>query len=291
MIAGGGNSGIRRSDGTSVPDNRIVVDRLHSENNAYGEDDSFLNAVGAVWSDDIRRTGAGYDGATGYDAATGFLIDPCHVLTNMHAVYTERTVIDPPIGKWVAFGVGQTEHDNDRGALQGLRLLLHGSVIAHGDTVIVEHQVRNPEKDWALIRLEANVDGSISPLTITAVDLALLPRHLTLSAAGFPTDHRRLRRDGFKLKDLWGSAGRIVGLVSFGGNGALVQTTIQTTPGSSGGPIYGDFNGRKHIVVGMVQSIPGNGIDVSEDAPNIQVLFTPGAMTQITEAEAETPCG
>ena len=70
----------------------------------------------------------------------------------------------------------------------------------------------------------------------------------------------------------------------------MIQTTIQTTPGSSGGPIYGDFNGRKHIVVGMVQSIRGNGIDVSDDAPNVEVLFTPGTVTQITGAEAGTPC-
>jgi V8-like Glu-specific endopeptidase len=276
--------------GAHARDTRVVVDRLHSKNNAYQKDESFLDAVGAVWAKEIGKSGAGYDGATGYDAATGFLIDECHVLTNMHAVYTERTVIDPPIGKSVAFGVGQTEHDNDRGALQGLKFLRNGSVVAHGDTVIVEHQVRDPGNDWALIRLGANVEGGISPLTIAAIDLALLPRHLALSAAGFPTDHRELRRDGFKLKDLWGSEGRIVGIVWVGGRGALVQTTIQTTAGSSGGPVYGDFNGRKHLVVGMIQSVPGNGIDVSDDSPNVQILFTPSALTQIAEAQAGTPC-
>ena len=72
--------------------------------------------------------------------------------------------------------------------------------------------------------------------------------------------------------------------------GAFIQSTIQTTPGNSGGPIYGDFNEQKHIVVGMVQSTHGNGIDVSESTPNVQVLFTPSTIAKITEAEAQTPC-
>jgi len=153
----------------------------------------------------------------------------------------------------------------------------------------VEHRVRDPGSDWAMIRLETNVDDGIVPLTLAAVDHALLPRHLALRAAGYPTDHRGLRRDGFKLKDLWGSEGRIVGIVPYGDGGALIRTTIQTTPGSSGGPVYGDFDGR-HLVVGMIQSIPGNGIDVSDDAPNVQVLFTPGTLAQIAAAQARTPC-
>src|SRR5208282_1367806 len=151
-------------------------------------------------------------------------------------------------GNAAAFAVGQTAGDKDRGALQGLKLLLQGVVVAHGDTIIVDHQVRDPENDWAVIRLAANVDGSITPMSIAAVDLAALPMQSTLSAAGFPTDHRGLRGNGFKLKDLWGSEGRIVGIVSGGTNGAFIQTTIQTTPGNSGGPIYGDVDGRKHVV-------------------------------------------
>ena len=65
---------------------------------------------------------------------------------------------------------------------------------------------------------------------------------------------------------------------------------IQTTPGNSGGPIYGDFDGQKHIVIGMVQSIRGNGIDVSDSMPNVEILFTPGTVAKITAAEAQTPC-
>jgi V8-like Glu-specific endopeptidase len=289
-VAEGGTPGIWRTNRVLEKDTRVAKDRLHSSNNPNHEDDSFLNAVGAVWSYGIDKSPAGYDAATGHTAATGFLIDRCHVLTNMHVVYTDDTVVDPPVGKPVAFAVGQTESERDRGALQGLKFLLQGTVIARGDAIIVDHVVRNPDNDWAVIQLAANVDGSITPMTVAAIDPAQLPTHVTLSAAGFPTDHREPRGDGFKLKDLWGSDGRLVEVVSVSTAGAFIQTTIQTTPGNSGGPIYGDFNGRRHIVVGMVQGIRGNGIDVSESMPNVQVLFTPGTIAKITAAAAQTPC-
>jgi V8-like Glu-specific endopeptidase len=288
--ADGGIPGIWRTERILEKDGRVAKDRLHSKNNPHHEDYSFLNAVGAVWPYGIAKSAAGYDAATGDTAGTGFLIDRCHVLTNMHVVYTDEVVMDPPVGRPVAFAVGQTGSDRDRGALQGLRFLLQGSVIAHGDTIIVDRRVRNPDNDWALIRLAAAVDGSITAMTLAAVDVAQLPAHFTLSAAGFPTDHRRLRGDGFKLKELWGSDGQVVGVVPVGADGALIQTTIQTTPGNSGGPIYGDFDGRKHLVVGMVQSIRGNGIDVSDRMPNVQVLFTPGTVAKITAAETQSPC-
>lgn len=289
-VAGGGVPGIWRTDRILQKDHRVAKDRLHARNNSNREDDSFLNAVGAVWSYGIRKSDVGYDAATGHDAATGFLIDQCHVLTNMHVVYTDPMVVDPPLGKAVAFAVGQTEGDKDRGALQGLKFLMQGTVIAHGNTIILDRVVHNPDSDWAVIRLAANVDGSITPMTIAAIDLDRLSVHLTLSAAGFPTDHRQPRGDGFKLKDLWGSDGQVVGIVSLSTAGALIQTTIQTTPGSSGGPIYGDFSGQKHIVVGVVQGIRGNGIDVSETAPNVQVLFTPSTLAKIIAAQGRTPC-
>jgi V8-like Glu-specific endopeptidase len=288
--ADGGIPGIWRTERTLEKDSRVAKDRLHSKNNPHHEDYSFLNAVGAVWPYGIAKSTAGYDAATGDTAGTGFLIDRCHVLTNMHVVYTDEVVMDPPVGRPVAFAVGQTDGDKDRGALQGLRFLLQGAVIAHGDTIIVNRQVRNPDNDWALIQLATPVDSTIAAMTLAAVDVAQLPAHFTLSAAGFPADHRSLRGDGFKLKDLWGSDGQVVGVVSVSTDGAFIQTTIQTTPGNSGGPIYGDFSGQKHLVIGMVQSIRGNGIDVSDSLPNVQVLFTPSTVAKITAAESQSPC-
>jgi V8-like Glu-specific endopeptidase len=281
-VVHGGAPGIWRTERILQKDDRVIKDRLH--------DEAFLDAVGAVWPYPITRSAAGYDAATGHDAATGFLIDRCHVLTNMHVVYTDATVVDPPVGRPVAFAVGQTGSGKDRGALQGLKFLLAGTVVARGDSIIVDHWVHNPDNDWALIRLGVEVDDSILPMTIAAIDLARLPPHFTLATAGFPTDHREMRGDGFRLKDLWGSDGQLVGVVATNTAGAVIETTIQTTPGNSGGPIYGDFHGSRHIVVGMVQGIRGNGIDVSESMPNIQVLFTPSTIARVAAAEAQTPC-
>jgi V8-like Glu-specific endopeptidase len=283
-IAAGAIPGIWRTPHTLKKDDRVVKDRLHSRNNRNHEDFSFLNAVGAVWSADIKKS------AAGYSASTGFLIDRCHVLTNLHVVYTDDIVISPSVGKSVAFAVGQTEGEGNRGALQGLRFLLNGVVIAHGDTIIVDRLVHSPENDWALIRLAANVDESITPMTIATVDVAQLPKNLQLSIAGFPADLRELRGERFDLKDLWGSDGRVVGVVWASTVSAVIESTIQATRGNSGSPLYGDFAGQKHIVIGMHQSIRGNGIDVSESTPNIQVLFTPGTLSHIRAAQALTPC-
>lgn len=283
-IALGGVPGIRRDDHAMMKDDRVVKDRLHPANNRDHEDDAFLNAVGAVWSADIDRA------AVGYSASTGFLIDQCHVLTNMHAVYIEDIVIEPPLGTPVQFAVGQTEGAANRGALQGLKFLLNGVVVAHGDSIIMNHRVHHPESDWALIRLAANVDDTIRPLTLGSVDAAQLPKNLRLSIAGFPADHRERRGDRLDLKDLWESDGRVVDVLWGNTADAVIESTIQATLGNSGGPLYGDFNGRKHIVIGMAQSIRGNGIDVSETSPNIQVLFTPATLARIDAARADTRC-
>jgi V8-like Glu-specific endopeptidase len=284
-VAGtGAVAGIWRATHTLTKDKRVVIDRLHARNNRNQEDYSFLNAVGAVWIADIRNS------AVGYRASSGFLIDRCHVLTALHVVYGDDVNGKPSTGNSVAFAVGQTEGEGNRGALQGLRFMLNGTVVAHGDTLIVNRLVQNPENDWALIRLAANVDGSIAPLTIAAVDVEQLPANLQLSIAGFPADLRDFRGERLSLKDLWGSDGRIVGVVWAGTAGALIESTIQATLGTSGGPLYGDFNGRKHIVIGMHQGIRGNGIDVSESMPNVQVLFTPATLAGINAGRASSPC-
>jgi V8-like Glu-specific endopeptidase len=289
-VAEGRIPGIWRTYRPLESDGRVVKDRLHPRKNLKNEDDSFLNAVGAVWSYGINQSAVRRFPSAGYNASTGFLIDRCHVLTNLHVVYPDAVVVDPPVGRRVAFAVGQTTEDNDKGALQGLKFLVEGVVIAHGNAIIVDRLVQNPGSDWAVIQLDTNVDSAITPMTISAIDPVQLPTHSKLSAAGFPGDHRELRSDGFKLKDLWGSEGQIVEIVIDNTKGAFIQTTIQTTPGDSGGPVYGDFNGQKHIVVGMVQGVRGNGIDISEGMPNIQILFTPTTLAKINDAQAKTPC-
>jgi len=55
------------------------------------------------------------------------------------------------------------------------------------------------------------------------------------------------------LKDLWGSDGAVVRVVWPSTAGAVIESTIQATRGSSGSPVYGDFDGRRHLVIGMHQ--------------------------------------
>jgi hypothetical protein len=282
--AAGESPRIFRTSHALTKDNRVVRDRLHARNNRGQEDYSFLNAVGAVWPTDIDKS------AAGYMASTGFLIDRCHVLTNLHTVNMDDIVVAPSVGKSVSFAVGQTEGYGNGGALQGLKFLLSGIVVAHGDTIIVDHLVHNPENDWALIRLETDVDDSIRPMTLAAVEIARLPKSRRLSIAGFPADLRTSRRDRLELKDLWGSDGEVVRVEWASTVGAVVESTIQAARGSSGSPLYGDFDGRRHIVIGMHEGIRGNGIDVSEDAPNLQILFTPAGLAAIRAAEARTHC-
>jgi hypothetical protein len=282
--AAGDSPRIWRTSHVLKQDHRVVKDRLHARNNRGHEDYSFLNAVGAVWPDDIAKS------AAGYMASTGFLIDRCHVLTSMHTVYTDDLVMDPAVGNSVSFAVGQTEGNQNTGALQGLKFLLHGVVVAHGGAIIVDHLVHNPENDWALIRLGSKVDESIRPMTTATVDIAQLANNRRLSLAGFPADRRTLHGDRLDLKDLWGSDGEVVRVVWASTVGAIIESTIQASRGNSGSPLYGDFEGRQHIVIGMHQGIRGNGIDVSQDTPNIQIFFTPAALTSIRAAQARTPC-
>ena len=193
----------------------------------------------------------------------------------------------------VSFGVGQTERETSRGAARGLKFLLPGVVVAHGETKIVDHRVEHPEADWALLRLTTNVADRIPALPLVAPDLAQLAPGTVIAAAGFPTDHRALRADGFNFQDLWGSVGSLVDVAASdasGASGAIAETTIQATRGMSGGPIYLSLGSNPHVVIGMVQSIRGNGLDVSAQAPNVELLFTPALLAEIGGAVARTPC-
>ena len=89
---------------------------------------------------------------------------------------------------------------------------------------------------------------------------------------------------------MWGSDGEVVRVVWSSTDAAVIESTIQASRGNSGGPLYGDFDGRRHLVIGMAQGIRGNGIDVSEEMPNIQVFFTPGTLANIRAAQAGSPC-
>jgi len=265
-------------------DTRVVRDRLHRWNNPDQQDYSFLNGVGAVWPEDFGKS------AIPYDASSGFLIDRCHVLTTLHAVYKEDLVVHPAPGKAVSFGVGQTEGETNRGAARGFKYLLRGVVVAYGDTTVVDQVVQRPGGDWALIHLATKVDAGIPALAVVAPAPGQLLPGAVVAAAGFPSDHRSLRADGFNFKDLWGSTGTLVEVTPESTVTASAQTTVQATRGMSGGPLYVAKRGVAPVAIGMVQSIRGNGLDVSMRRPNVELLFTPHILEQIAGGVTGTPC-
>lgn len=91
-----------------------------------------------------------------------------------------------------------TSDRDDPCVLQGLMILRTGMVVAHGDTSIVDHLVHDPGGDRALIHLPTNVDSSIPPVSLSAIDPGLPPRQASLWAAGYPADLRHLRDDGLE---------------------------------------------------------------------------------------------
>jgi hypothetical protein len=265
-------------------DTRTVLDRLNPDNNAHRQDYAFLDGVGAVWPETLGRT------AIPYDASSGFLVDRCHVLTTLHGVYPDDPGAQPALGKAVSFGVGQTATETSRGAARGLRFLIEGIVVAHGETTVIDREVQDPAADWALIQLKDHVDEGIPALPMLASTPESWAPGTVVTAAGFPADHRAFRADGFNFKDLWGSVGTVADVRATGTVGAIAETTIQATRGMSGSPVFTSVGGAAQVVIGMVQSIRGNGLDVSAQRPNVEVLFTPALLEEIKRAIKRTPC-
>jgi hypothetical protein len=121
--------------------------------------------------------------------------------------------------------------------------------------------------------------------------LRFLMHGTRVASAGFPVDHRSLRPDGFNFKDLWGSRGQVIDVQSAGPGGVLLESTLQTTVGMSGGPLYSGDDPQALAAIGMIPGSRGNGIDTSAAVPNTQLLFTAGLIAQIRSSMARTPCG
>ena len=264
-------------------DERMPVDRLNAAGSASRRDLSALNAVGVVWTDGLGSA------AVGRFASTAFLIDRCHVLTSLHVVHRGQAAIEDANGRAVSFGVGQTAASADRGAVQGLKFVYHGWVVGHGPTAVSGHEVADPGADWAMIRLSTLVDDSIEPLHLPSRPAGPPEPHVRIASAGFPRDHRALRGEGFKLKQLWESEGEVIEIVATGAGTAGIESTLQTTPGDSGAPVYVESDGQRELV-GIVQGSRGDGVARSGGQTNFQLLFTPETLAAIFMLTRTAPC-
>ena len=288
-VKGDTDNPVLDSNGAFVYDYRVIRDRLHPENNPGNTDYSFLNGVGVVAPTDANGIMVHIE-----QMGTGFLVDPCHVLTNLHVVQP-GDFSNPPTGQRVFFNVGQTENNEkgvldgvERGGIFGAKFMLQGTVVAHGGGTKKNNLTQDPQNDWAVVLLDQSMDSSTPPLPIFAVPPEGFQSGQVLSVAGFPGDHAYLHGKDAQFKYLWGSQGKILAIYPQTIGGAFLESMIQTTPGNSGSPLYGKLNGRV-FAFGMAQSIVGDGIHVSADKPNCQVLFTPATYAKIQAAIASSP--
>ena len=269
-------------------DSRVVLDRLHPENNAHGEDFKELNAIGVLAAVDQPTS-------TVYGFGSGALIDACHVLTAQHVIYGGPGDFDtPPPGPSLEFLVGQVTPE-EHNLTEGMRYVRFGTATVLGGTGQHNGRSDSVERDWALVTLTENVPG-IVPIELHAFDPALrkgpnwiLEHGDRAGIAGFPGDHMA-QNPLVAPAHLWGSFGDVLGVYNDPVGGfAYFTVTAPATPGTSGGVAFTTLNGR-HVAVGIVQSRSGDGIHDLTRSPTSVVLITPHLLEIIHDAQAAQPC-
>jgi hypothetical protein len=271
-----------------LQDSRVVIDRLHPENNAHGEDFKELNAIGVLAAVDQATS-------TVYGFGSGSLIDACHVLTAQHVIYGGQGDFDtPPPGPSLEFLVGQVTPE-EHNLTEGLRYVRFGTATAMGGTGQHDGRSDSFERDWAVVTLTENVPG-IVPIELHAFDPALrnganwiLEHAGRAGIAGFPGDHMA-QNSLVAHAHLWGSFGEVLGVYNDSDSGfAYFTLTAPATQGTSGGVAFTTLAGR-HVAVGIVQSRSGDGIHDLTRSPTRVVLITPHLFDKIHDALAAQPC-
>jgi hypothetical protein len=269
-------------------DSRVVIDRLHPENNAHGEDFKELNAVGVLAAVDQATS-------TVYGFGSGALIDACHVLTAQHVIYGGHGDFDtPPPSPSLEFLVGQVTPE-EHNLTEGMRYVRFGTATAMGGTGQHNRRSDSFERDWALVTLTENVP-EIAPIELHAFDPALrngpnwiLEHGDKAGIAGFPGDHMA-QNPLVSHAHLWGSYGDVLGVYNDPDSGfAYFTLTAPATQGTSGGVAFTTLAGR-HVAVGIVQSRSGDGIHDLTRSPTSVVLITPHLLHVIHNAQAAQPC-
>jgi hypothetical protein len=133
-----------------LQDSRVVLDRLHPENNAHGEDFKELNAIGVLAAVDQASS-------TVYGFGSGALIDGCHVLTAQHVIYGGQGDFDtPPPAPSLEFLVGQVTPE-EHNLTEGLRYVRFATATAMGGTGQHDGRSDSAERDWAVVTLTENL--------------------------------------------------------------------------------------------------------------------------------------
>ncbi|MBS0409782.1 MAG: trypsin-like peptidase domain-containing protein [Proteobacteria bacterium] len=222
--------------------------------------DQPFDAIGVVDTDDAVPLQGDDDHLT-YERmeATAFLVSPCYVLTNFHAVFGDDAArVDRRKRYGVTFKVGA--RNNGR----GFAARAHGVPLFWGD------MARNHEQaDWAVVRLDHCLGADrrigwldLSPRPITAFSSQLV------SVAGFPA--------GMDENHLWRADG--CHLLARQGEPSLWSSDCAASPGASGSPVFLMENGAPKVV-GLMEG-------AEEDRPDILRQFDPQLANLVVDIAA-----
>lgn len=196
--------------------------------------------------------------------ATAFLVSPCYVVTNFHAVFgDEPDSVSAHKHYGVTFRVGAGRNG------RGFTIEQHGRPVYWGD-MAGEHE----SADWAVVKLDRclGADSRLSWLNLGGAS-QIATGQITngkalVSVAGFP--------EGKDEDDLWRADG--CHLTVRPRESGLWSSDCAASPGSSGSPVFVMENGAPKVV-GLMEG-------AEEDRPDIQRRYVPELANLVVDINA-----
>jgi V8-like Glu-specific endopeptidase len=219
-----------------------------------------FNAIGVVDTDEpvpIEEDGGRWSAQR--MEATAFLVSPCYVVTNFHAVFGDAPrKVNTLRHSGVTFRVGAGRND------RGFSIEIHGTPAYWGDMAGERERA-----DWAVVRLDhcLGAQSKLSWLDISPHQTTSFGDQL-VSVAGFP--------EGKDEDDLWRADG--CHLSARAGEEGLWSSDCPASPGSSGSPVFVTENGAPKVV-GLMEG-------AEEDRPDIQPRYVPELANLVVDIRA-----
>lgn len=191
--------------------------------------------------------------------ATAFLVSPCYVVTNFHAVFgDEPNSVSARKHYGVTFRVGAG------GNGRGFTVEQHGRPAFWGD-MAGDHE----RADWAVVRLDRcmGAESRMSWLDLSP-NADAVPGKALVSVAGFP--------EGKDEDDLWRADGCHLSVRPR--ESGLWSSDCAASPGSSGSPVFVMEHGAPKVV-GLMEG-------AEEDRPDIQRRYVPELANLVVDIQA-----
>lgn len=191
--------------------------------------------------------------------ATAFLVSPCYVVTNFHAVFgDEPNSVSAHKHYGVTFRVGAGANG------RGFTTEQHGHPVYWGD-MAGEHE----SADWAVVKLDRcmGAESRLSWLNLGGTS-NIATGQAPVSVAGFP--------EGKDEDDLWRADG--CHLTVRPRETGLWSSDCAASPGSSGSPVFVMENGAPRVV-GLMEG-------AEQDRPDIQRRYVPELANLVVDINA-----